>query len=133
MEYSLFPETGICYRESGFRLSYLVLTIFVTAISHETEKDPLSPLVISCNCNLPPPRFPSQRDLRALYHSIVRFTFLFLHLLRMPGLNQICSLLTNRVCSCLRMSSGYQRDDASISNAKTPRSIHSQLIVYHTS
>ena len=52
--------------------------------------------------------------------------------LQMPGLNQICSLLTNRVRSCLCMSSGYQRDDASISDAETPRSIHSQLTVYHT-
>jgi hypothetical protein len=79
MKCNLFLETGIWFRESGARLSYLVLTILVTTISHKTEKGPLSPLMISCNGIPPPPRFPVQRDLRALLHSIVRFTFIFIY------------------------------------------------------
>jgi hypothetical protein len=79
MERSLFLETGSCFRESGARLSYLVLTILVTATSHKTEKGPLPPLAISRNSNPPPPRFPVRRVLRTLLHSIVCFTFISIY------------------------------------------------------
>jgi hypothetical protein len=86
MQCSRFPDTAICRRKSGARLSYLVLTILVTALSHKTENVPLSLLVISYNSKPPPPCFPMRRDLRAFAPSMVYFTFLSITL-RMPSLN----------------------------------------------